>query len=168
MSIDWPQVIIYQLTKTSYRLGYGLLVSLNTSLISIRRLTRFTMSAVIVHKDSTGRKCLVSFCCIRMLVLLSFLLLTRVPHVYSPYFDDVNAIIFMAAVSAFDQALEEDRRINRMRDSLELFNTICNHPLFKNTSIILFLNKIDILKKKLNKLQLKEYFKEYQGNARWM
>ena len=70
----------------------------------------------------------------------------------------------MAAVSAFDQPLEEDRRINRMRDSLELFNTICNHSLFKNTSIILFLNKIDILKKKLNKLQLKDYFKEYQGN----
>ncbi|CAG8646318.1 10858_t:CDS:2 [Paraglomus occultum] len=82
---------------------------------------------------------------------------------WAPYFDDVNAIIFMAAVSAFDQPLEEDLRINRMRDSLDLFNTICNHPLFKNTSIILFLNKIDILKKKLNRLQLKTYFKEYQG-----
>jgi len=167
MSIDWPNMITYRLTKISCRLGYGLLVLPNTSSISIRRLTRFTTSAVIVHKDNIGRKFLMSFGYIRMLVF-PFVLTRAHTHTHRPYFDDVNAIIFIAAVSAFDQALEEDRRINRMRDSLELFNTICNHSLFKNTSIILFLNKIDILKKKLNKLQLKDYFKEYQGNRWWI
>ncbi|CAG8579033.1 9359_t:CDS:2 [Ambispora leptoticha] len=82
---------------------------------------------------------------------------------WAPYFDDVNAIIFMAAVSAFDQVLEEDSDVNRMRDSLQLFDTICNHPLFINTSIILFLNKIDILKKKIQKVKVKDYFEEYKG-----
>ncbi|RIB05006.1 G-protein alpha subunit-domain-containing protein [Gigaspora rosea] len=33
--------------------------------------------------------------------------------IYNPYFDDVNAIIFMAAISAFDQTLE-DSDINRV------------------------------------------------------
>ncbi|KAG9303115.1 hypothetical protein G9A89_005073 [Geosiphon pyriformis] len=83
---------------------------------------------------------------------------------WAPYFDDVNAIIFMAAVSAFDQMLEEDSTINRIRDSLQLFDTICNHPLFLNTSIILFLNKIDILKRKIRKVQVKDFFEQYKGS----
>lgn len=30
-----------------------------------------------------------------------------------PFFDDVNAILFLAPISAFDQMLNEDRRVNR-------------------------------------------------------
>ncbi|CAG8502275.1 8097_t:CDS:2 [Ambispora gerdemannii] len=63
----------------------------------------------------------------------------------------------------FDQTLEEDEKVNRMRDSLQLFDTICNHPLFVNTSVILFLNKIDILKKKIQKVKVKEFFEQYKG-----
>ncbi|CAG8482211.1 11288_t:CDS:10 [Diversispora eburnea] len=73
--------------------------------------------------------------------------------IYSPYFDDVDAIIFMAAVSAFDQTLEEDIDVNRMTDSIQLFDTICNNPLMINTSVILFLNKIDILQNKLTYIE---------------
>ena len=69
----------------------------------------------------------------------------------------------MAAISSFDQTLEEAPNVNRMFDAIQLFRSICNHDLFKNTSIILFLNKIDILQNKLTFVQLKDYFPDYKG-----
>ncbi|KAG9084566.1 hypothetical protein FRC07_013605, partial [Ceratobasidium sp. 392] len=42
-------------------------------------------------------------------------------HVWAPFFSDVNAIIFLAPISAFDQTLAEDRRVNRVEDSIQLF-----------------------------------------------
>nr|CAG8530619.1 4848_t:CDS:10 [Entrophospora candida] len=83
---------------------------------------------------------------------------------WAPYFDDVDAIIFMAAISAYDQTLEEDNDVNRVQDSIQLFEKICNHNLFTNTGIILFLNKIDILKHKLTTTQVKKYFPDYEGD----
>ncbi|CAG8735521.1 12502_t:CDS:2 [Acaulospora morrowiae] len=88
-------------------------------------------------------------------------------HFWAPYFDDVNAIIFMAAISAFDQTLEEDPEVNRMSDSIDLFDSICNNPLMANTSIILFLNKIDILKQKLSSVNVKDYFPDYEGDNKF-
>ncbi|KAF4571609.1 hypothetical protein EYR40_008106 [Pleurotus pulmonarius] len=71
-------------------------------------------------------------------------------HTWVPYFDDANAIIFVAPVSAFDQYLEEDPRTNRIDDSLQLFTQICSNALLKNVHLVLFLNKTDLLKNKLD------------------
>ncbi|TFK36641.1 guanine nucleotide-binding protein [Crucibulum laeve] len=70
-------------------------------------------------------------------------------HSWVPYFDDANAIIFVAPVSAFDQYLEEDPRTNRIDDSLQLFTQICSNALLKSVHLVLFLNKTDLLKSKL-------------------
>ncbi|KAJ3282851.1 guanine nucleotide-binding protein subunit alpha [Borealophlyctis nickersoniae] len=82
---------------------------------------------------------------------------------WAPYFDDCNAIIFLAAISAYDQTCFEDNTTNRMVESMNLFDSICNHPLFKKTSMILFLNKIDLLKEKLQRSPIKNYFPQYEG-----
>jgi hypothetical protein len=66
-----------------------------------------------------------------------------------PYFDNVNAIIFLAPISCFDESLAEDPRINRLRDSFLLWQSICASELLQNTTMIVFLNKCDILQKKL-------------------
>ncbi|KAF7333724.1 hypothetical protein MVEN_02328800 [Mycena venus] len=66
-----------------------------------------------------------------------------------PYFDDVEAIIFLAPISAFDQNLAEDRSVNRLADSVELWTAITSNQLLQKTNIVLFLNKIDILQAKL-------------------
>ncbi|KAH6906539.1 guanine nucleotide binding protein, alpha subunit [Coprinopsis sp. MPI-PUGE-AT-0042] len=66
-----------------------------------------------------------------------------------PYFDDAISIIFLAPISAFDQYLEEDPKVNRIDDSLSLFTSICGNKIFKDVHLVLMLNKTDILKEKL-------------------
>ncbi|KDQ57357.1 hypothetical protein JAAARDRAFT_35986 [Jaapia argillacea MUCL 33604] len=83
-------------------------------------------------------------------------------HIWVPFFDDANAIIFVAPISAFDQYLEEDPKTNRIDDSLQLFTQICSDPLLKKVHLVLFLNKIDVLRSKLaNGVQVTKYITSY-------
>ncbi|KAH9941235.1 G-alpha-domain-containing protein [Epithele typhae] len=68
---------------------------------------------------------------------------------WAPFFDDMNAILFLAPLSGFDQVLTEDPSVNRLEDSVLLWKSICSNPLLGKTTIILFLNKIDIFQAKL-------------------
>ena len=52
---------------------------------------------------------------------------------------------------------------NRMKESLALFGTILELPWFRNTSVILFLNKTDILEEKISTSHLATYFPSFQG-----
>ena len=78
-------------------------------------------------------------------------------------FEDVTAIIFCTALSGYDLVLEEDSKVNRMTESMKLFDTVCNNRLFTNTSMIVFLNKIDIFREKMpclkDKVNLKTILK---------
>merc|ERR1719427_836665 len=78
-------------------------------------------------------------------------------------FEDVTAIIFCVGLSAYDQVLVEDEETNRMRESLKLFDQICNLNFFQKTSMILFLNKVDLFKEKIERSPLKICFPEYEG-----
>ncbi|KAI8621855.1 guanine nucleotide binding protein, alpha subunit [Chytriomyces sp. MP71] len=82
---------------------------------------------------------------------------------WAPYFDDVDAIIYLVAISSYDQVCLEDSSTNRMVESMNLFDSICNHPLFKMTEMIVFMNKIDLFKEKLEKAPISQYFPTYQG-----
>lgn len=87
-------------------------------------------------------------------------------HSWIPYFDDANAIIFVAPVSAFDQYLEEDPRTNRIDDSLQLFTQICSNRLLKNVHLVLFLNKTDLLKNKIDSgLRVQKYITSFGERA---
>ncbi|RDB29275.1 Guanine nucleotide-binding protein alpha-4 subunit [Hypsizygus marmoreus] len=68
---------------------------------------------------------------------------------WAPYFEDVTAIIFLAPISAFDQVLTEDPRVNRLEDSLLLWKAVVSNKLLANVNIVLFLNKCDLLQAKL-------------------
>jgi len=67
-------------------------------------------------------------------------------------FDNVSAIIFLAPVDDFDMYLEEDDEISRLTDTLSLWSEITSSQFFKPHIWILFLNKHDNLKKKLNEI----------------
>lgn len=83
-------------------------------------------------------------------------------HVWASFFDNVEAIIFLAPISAFNQVLSEDTSVNRIADSLLLFKSICSNKLLRKVSIVLFLNKVDILKAKLESgIRFNEFITSY-------
>ena len=65
---------------------------------------------------------------------------------------DKRAFLFLVSpVSVFDQHLEEDHNVNRLKDSITLWTSICSSKLLAKTQLILFLNKCDLLKRKLKR-----------------
>lgn len=78
-------------------------------------------------------------------------------------FESVTAILFVAAVSEYDQTVFEDNRTNRIQESLALFEEVTGYPVFKHTPIILFLNKKDLFEEKLKRVPLNSYFTEFDG-----
>ncbi|KAK9453213.1 guanine nucleotide binding protein, alpha subunit [Dipodascopsis uninucleata] len=78
-------------------------------------------------------------------------------------FEGVTLIIFCVALSEYDQVLLEDSGQNRMLESMILFDSVVNSRWFVRTSIVLFLNKIDIFQEKLKKVALSSWFHDYDG-----
>jgi GTPase SAR1 family protein len=69
-------------------------------------------------------------------------------------FENVTAVLFVGVLSEYDQVLYEDAAVNRMVETLVLFEEICNSPWFKETAVILFLNKRDMFEDKIKKVSL--------------
>jgi len=80
-------------------------------------------------------------------------------------FEGVTAVIFVAALSEYDQKLFEDATANRMVEALDLFEDICNNAYFLNSSMILFLNKRDLFEEKIRKKAIRDYpaFADFRG-----
>ncbi|CAL8399834.1 unnamed protein product [Arctogadus glacialis] len=78
-------------------------------------------------------------------------------------FNDVTAIIFVAASSSYNMVIREDNSTNRLRESLDLFKSIWTNRFLKTISVILFLNKQDMLADKIlaGKSKLEDYFPDY-------
>ncbi|KAK7063939.1 guanine nucleotide binding protein, alpha subunit [Favolaschia claudopus] len=85
---------------------------------------------------------------------------------WAPYFDDINAIIFLAPISAFDQVLAEDPAVNRVEDSLQLWQAVVSNKLLAKVNIVLFLNKCDLLQAKLDAgVRLNHYMISYSDRS---
>ncbi|KAJ7757579.1 guanine nucleotide binding protein, alpha subunit [Mycena metata] len=79
-----------------------------------------------------------------------------------PYFEDMDAIIFLAPISAFDQVLAEEPTVNRLADSYKLWTSIVSNKLLQSTNVILFLNKVDIMHAKLaSGIRLSDFVDSY-------
>jgi len=78
-------------------------------------------------------------------------------------FENVTAVLFVVDISAYDRTLYEDEKVNRLEEALNLFENICNSRWFRDTSIILFLNKADLFRDKIKSVPLKTTFPEYTG-----
>ncbi|KAG8747643.1 hypothetical protein FRC10_000186 [Ceratobasidium sp. 414] len=74
---------------------------------------------------------------------------------WAPHFDD-------APISAFDQVLTEDPTINRLEDSLAMWRDLCKNKILAGASIVLFLNKCDLLQTKLKAgVRLNQFLTSY-------
>lgn len=80
-------------------------------------------------------------------------------------FQNITAVIFVLATSEYDQTLFEDERVNRMHESIMLFDTLLNSKWFRNVPFILFLNKIDLFEQKVKRTPIRKYFPDYQGRV---
>lgn len=78
-------------------------------------------------------------------------------------FENVHIVLFVVAISEYDQVMYEDSESNRVLDALDLFEDICNSKWFAATNVVLFLNKIDLFDKKVasGKVPLTDYFNDY-------
>lgn len=54
---------------------------------------------------------------------------------------------------------------NRMEESKALFKTIITYPWFQHSSVILFLNKKDLLEEKIMYSHLVDYFPDFEGKC---
>ncbi|KAI0714544.1 guanine nucleotide binding protein, alpha subunit [Earliella scabrosa] len=106
---------------------------------------------------------------------------------WASYCNDLDAIIFLAPVGAFDQCSEEvrksrrlstrafspaqadrfydsqDPKKSRLEEAFNLWQTLVENKLLARVPIILILSKIDLLKKKLERgVQLREHMSSYR------
>ncbi|CAI5450602.1 unnamed protein product [Caenorhabditis angaria] len=82
-------------------------------------------------------------------------------------FDNVESIIFITAISEYDQVLFEDETTNRMIESMQLFNSICNSTWFISTAMILFMNKKDLFMEKIQRVNITTAFPDYEGGQNY-
>ena len=77
-------------------------------------------------------------------------------------FDNVTAVIFVASISGYDSVLFEDETTNRITEALTLFEQICKMRFFKDQAFILFLNKVDIFRQKVERTPIEANFEEFK------
>lgn len=79
-------------------------------------------------------------------------------------FDSMRSILFFVASNEFDQFISDEQRQNRLVESTDIFELICNNKALANVSIILFLNKMDLLAEKIVDTSIADYFSSFSGN----
>ncbi|GAA5852957.1 hypothetical protein JCM5353_008505 [Sporobolomyces roseus] len=82
-------------------------------------------------------------------------------------FEAVDQLVFVVAISEYDQALYEDETVNRLSEAKMLFESLSSSRWFERSSFVLLLNKIDIFEQKLksNTSPLKHHFPDYTGGS---
>lgn len=79
--------------------------------------------------------------------------------------ESINSILFFVAISEFDQTLVEDRKSNRIIESLRVFKYVISHHAFMDRDIILFFNKNDLLVQKIEEgVKVSDYFDGFRGD----
>jgi guanine nucleotide-binding protein subunit alpha len=78
-------------------------------------------------------------------------------------FEGVQCLLFMVALSGYNQCLVEDQSANQMREAMVLFDSLINGTWFKNKPVILFLNKVDLFREKMISSPISTHFPDYAG-----
>jgi guanine nucleotide-binding protein G(i) subunit alpha len=79
-------------------------------------------------------------------------------------FESVTSVLFVTSLSEYDQYVDEEPYMNRMHESLKLFESICNIKWFLHATLLLFLNKKDLFEDKIKSKPLTLCFPDYDGS----
>jgi GTPase SAR1 family protein len=80
-------------------------------------------------------------------------------------FDNVSCLIFVSAMSEYDQKCFEDETTNRVEESLNCFGEIVNSRWFKEVPVVLLFTKQDLFEAKFPKVPLSTHFPEFAGST---
>lgn len=70
---------------------------------------------------------------------------------------------FFVALNEYNQVLSEDYRVNRLKESLELFEEVTSSQALAKVHFFCFFNKDDLFKAKLSSHPLSEYIDNFDG-----
>jgi len=80
-------------------------------------------------------------------------------------FSEVTGLIFVASLTAYNQFLYEDEKVNRLKESLMLFKKLLNEDdTFETSCVVLFLNKDDLFVEMVKHTPITKCFPNYKGN----
>jgi GTPase SAR1 family protein len=80
-------------------------------------------------------------------------------------FENVTTLLFVGVLAEYDLLCFEDNKTNRMMETLQLWEQMCETHWFRESNFILFLNKRDLFDAKIDKVLLRTCpaFKDYTG-----
>ncbi|EGO00415.1 hypothetical protein SERLA73DRAFT_107511 [Serpula lacrymans var. lacrymans S7.3] len=78
-------------------------------------------------------------------------------------FSEVKVLIYVVDLSQYDRMSLADENMTYIQHTLETFESICNAQWFRQTPIVLLMDKIDVFSEKLEQLPLNQYFPGYTG-----
>jgi len=77
----------------------------------------------------------------------------------------ITCVIFLGAIDEYDTKFiaDDGEEKNRLKESIELFKKIQTFQWLAHTTFILFLNKVDVFKEKLQTSDMVGHFVDYKG-----
>jgi signal recognition particle receptor subunit beta len=83
---------------------------------------------------------------------------------WAPYFEkNLDGLIFVASLAAFDQRVREAPEKNRFVDSLECFEELMGNRFLQLVPTIILFNKVDLFSQKCLTLTFKDHISHYTG-----
>ena len=82
------------------------------------------------------------------------------------YFAPATAVLFVASLDDFWHASQEDEQSNALREAIDTFDETINSEALRGQSVILFLNKSDLLPASLERHDFCAHFPAYAGDPK--
>eukprot|EP01083_Nonionella_stella_P077728 212371_1 len=75
--------------------------------------------------------------------------------------DQIQAVLFVIALSEYDLRCFEDNRTNRMQEALNLFTECARGNFLDGKTVLIFLNKYDLFRDKIQRIPITVAFEDY-------